>query len=442
MTDPPLNDTVTLVILAALPGTGTWPSRRSSSGTPIHCPRVAVVVPDVPVIVGGLVELAVPSSWDCASQFCAKSSGSAGFDSVVHGVRPADIDPGRPRIDGLTDIRPRPQFVAVTCRGTTQMTLERSGSCTDIAGSCRGSCSDCPAAAYHQDVRVALDCGAHRRVRRIEVEWSRSGRGCRTGRQCDQPRFEGGSVAGGVGHAVRNRREVADPQRHHRRVPLGLGLDQSATNVPCQTQSLVSVFLVRKFHPGRIEPPRFGAMPVSATPTETVAEARSPSSRARRPPRHRSIRIGIALSQPHTSEISPPARAPSQPPEFTIPAMCGIARAGRFSRLPSANLGALRCFGGEADSGRGGDIGVRRRLRIGVRAHRRGGHECRSLSTGRCCMWPGTTVRSRRFRSAPGSESHDGRASPSGTACAASPIGAGRSISRTAETEPVPTEGS
>ena len=46
-----------------------------------------------------------------------------------------------------------------------------------------------------------------------------------------------------------------------------------ATNVPCHTQSEVSAFFARKFHPGRSCPPRFGATPVSATPTETVAAA-------------------------------------------------------------------------------------------------------------------------------------------------------------------------
>src|SRR5205085_10979084 len=46
-----------------------------------------------------------------------------------------------------------------------------------------------------------------------------------------------------------------------------------ATNVPCHTQSEVSVFFARKFHPGWSVPPRFGATPVSATPTEPVAAA-------------------------------------------------------------------------------------------------------------------------------------------------------------------------
>src|SRR5690349_127132 len=56
-----------------------------------------------------------------------------------------------------------------------------------------------------------------------------------------------------------------------------------ATNVPCHTQSEVSVFLARKSHPGSSWPPRFGATPVSATPTETVAAATPVDAASARP---------------------------------------------------------------------------------------------------------------------------------------------------------------
>src|SRR5689334_10097118 len=46
-----------------------------------------------------------------------------------------------------------------------------------------------------------------------------------------------------------------------------------ATKVPCHTGSLVSALFARKFHPGATWPPRFGATPVSATPTCTAADA-------------------------------------------------------------------------------------------------------------------------------------------------------------------------
>src|SRR6185312_11353921 len=220
----------------------------------------------MPVIVSGL---ALPFIRSCSSQF-VPALRLAGKCCCVHGVRPATFTPGA----ASWTVWPMSALVQSTSPvvvAVTQITLGRwklHGYCgLESMFSFR-----LPAAATTRTLGLAVMADwrvVFAPLKLIESFTIRMP--CWAAHLIAFPAAAALHVAGGTEFETFVRLQMRSGTMAA--CPCEADCTMPATNVPCQTQSEVSVFFARKFHPGRSCPPRFGATPVSATPTETVAAA-------------------------------------------------------------------------------------------------------------------------------------------------------------------------
>src|SRR6185437_14108362 len=220
----------------------------------------------MPVIVSGL---ALPFIRSCSSQF-VPALRSAGKCCCVHGVWPATFTPGA----ASWTVCPMSAFVHSTSPvvvAVTQITLGRR----KLHGYCGLESMftfRLPAAATTSTLGLAVIADLSVVFAPLKLIESFTIRmPCWAAHLIALPAAAALHVAGGTEFDTFVRLQMRSGTMAA--CPCEADCTMPATNVPCQTQSEVSVFFARKFHPGRSCPPRFGATPVSATPTETVAAA-------------------------------------------------------------------------------------------------------------------------------------------------------------------------